>query len=511
MNLLLLFGGGLFLLIVGTLLGRYYAPDKRPLHQAAKEGRSYARGLVDVLEGKDDAAIEELKRALRENTKTVEAYFALGALFRNRGEYERAVRVHQTILVRRDIDKKTRLAVDYQLALDFRAAGFPRRAVRALEWVIAHDRKHVDALSDLAALYETLGSWERAAGVHAKLGKLERKRRDGVVAHLMAQRAQELIEAGDLKAARRALRRAVSADSNAAKVRSHATQAPNMRSHATQAPNMRSHATQAPNMRSHATQAPNMRSHATQAPNMRSHATQAPNMRSHATQAPNMRSHATQAPNMRSHATQAPNMRSHATQAPNMRSHATQAPNMRSHATQAPHVLHVVALFEQASKKTDVAAKTWKKALTAAPDFASFFVPRLEVVLFELERLFELRELLEQLMARHPGNVHLRLAHARLLAKSDADEARVALVELLDDYPRLLPARKEAARLVLASGDDEAIRQALEELLQVLSSADHGYRCKVCGHADRELFWRCPSCGSWDGLAVAWGRRADER
>ncbi len=126
MNLLLLVGIGMLLLVAGTLLGRFYIPDRRPLKQAAKEGRSYIRGLVGVLDGDNDAAISELAQALKSSGGSVEAYFALGTLFRRRNEFERAVRVHQAILLRRRLPKAAQLKAHHQLALDFRAAGFER-------------------------------------------------------------------------------------------------------------------------------------------------------------------------------------------------------------------------------------------------------------------------------------------------------------------------------------------------------------------------------------------------
>lgn len=391
MNLVLLVAGALFLLLVGTLLGRYYAPDKRPLKRAAREGRSYVRGLVEVLEGKDEAAISEITKALRENTKTVEAYFALGALFRNKGEHERAVRVHQTILVRRDIDRGTRLRVHYQLALDFRAASFPRRAVKALEYVIAHDKKHVAALTDLADLYERVEAWDRAAAIQLRLGKLQKRDNRRHVAHLLARHAQVLLDEGEKGKGRKALRRAISADATSV------------------------------------------------------------------------------------------------------------------------HVLAVLADFERRQGKQAAAVQAWQKALDRAPDLAAYFVPRIEAALFELERLGELDGILDRLVAAHPDNVHLRLSQARVVAKRDPQGALGALMGLLDDHPNLLPARKEAARIVLSQGDATAIQSAFEDLLALLGRADRGYRCSACGQASADLFWRCPSCGSWDAVSVAWGRRATER
>jgi lipopolysaccharide assembly protein B len=210
-NLVLLVGVAALLLAVGLLLGRYYAPDRRPLQRAAEEGRAYVRGLVEVLEGHRDEAIAEIAEALKKNTKTVEAYFALGTLFRSRGEHERAVRVHQALLMRRDLDKATRLRVHLQLALDFKEAGFPRRAAKALEAVVTQDKKQVAALAELARMYERAGEWEKAALAERRLGKLSGKETGPRQAHLYARLAEQELEGGSLDDARRALKRALAA------------------------------------------------------------------------------------------------------------------------------------------------------------------------------------------------------------------------------------------------------------------------------------------------------------
>jgi lipopolysaccharide biosynthesis regulator YciM len=390
MNLLLLVGAAFVLLVVGTLLGRYYTPDRRPLQRAAEEGRAYVRGLVEMLEGHEDQAIAEITEALKRNTKTVEAYFALGTLFRNRGEHERSVRVHQTILMRRDLDSQTRLRTYHQLALDFRAAGFPRRAVRALELVVTQDKKQTAALQELAVLYETAGEWERAALAHRRVGKLTGRDTTALQAHLFAELAHRALVQGDLPAARRALKRAVSASSESV------------------------------------------------------------------------------------------------------------------------HALHVLALYQERKGNDTAAAAAWQRAMRLTPDLAGFFAPPLEMALFRLGRLETIDRLLQELLEQHPGNVHLRLAHARFDAKRNPERALAEVTRLLDDSPNLIPAWREKARLLLERGDLERIRKGFEELTALLQKADRGYRCAACGHCTEELFWRCPPCGAWDSVRASFGRRAGE-
>lgn len=150
-------------LAVGLLMGRYYVPDDRMLRRTARQSRSYMRTVAHLIARDRDAAVAELRKVVEENVDEIEPYFALGALFRARGEHERAIRVHQALAVREKDQRKLRGRAMFELALDFRAAGMPRRATRALEEVIADEPGHVEALRAVAALYEEQGHFEQAA------------------------------------------------------------------------------------------------------------------------------------------------------------------------------------------------------------------------------------------------------------------------------------------------------------------------------------------------------------
>jgi len=150
-------------LAVGLLMGRYYVPDDRMLRRTARQSRSYMRTVAHLIARDRDAAVTELRKVVEENVDEIEPYFALGALFRARGEHERAIRVHQALAVREKDQRKLRGRAMFELALDFRAAGMPRRATRALEEVIADEPGHVEAWRAVAALYEEQGHFEQAA------------------------------------------------------------------------------------------------------------------------------------------------------------------------------------------------------------------------------------------------------------------------------------------------------------------------------------------------------------
>lgn len=203
---LILFLLGFGALAAGVLIGRYYVPDDRMVRRTARHSRAYMRAINHLLARDKDAAIEELRQVVQENIDEIEPYFALGALFRSRGEWERAIRVHQAIELREASSKKLRLRARYELGLDFRAAGMPRRATRAMEDCLAADTKHEGALRALCGLYEEQSRFGEAASAWTRLHKL---RGDGPRArehHLLVAAAQRAIGAGDLDSAKRLLR-----------------------------------------------------------------------------------------------------------------------------------------------------------------------------------------------------------------------------------------------------------------------------------------------------------------
>ncbi len=195
-------------LAAGVLIGRYYVPDDRQLRRTAKHSRAYMRALSALITRDHDTVVDELRTVVEENVEDVEPYFALGALFRSRGEFERAIRVHQALAVRERDKRKLKQRALYELALDFRGAGMPRRATRALEQVLLEEPDHESALRVLAALYEEQSRFNEAADLWARLGKQRDEDTSDREHHLLVAAGQLALGREDLDSARQLLRTA---------------------------------------------------------------------------------------------------------------------------------------------------------------------------------------------------------------------------------------------------------------------------------------------------------------
>ena len=80
--------------------------------------KAYFKGLNYLLNEQQDQAIDAFIEAVQKDPDTSELHFALGNLFRRRGEYERAVRVHEHLLSRADLSNSDRERAQHALSLD---------------------------------------------------------------------------------------------------------------------------------------------------------------------------------------------------------------------------------------------------------------------------------------------------------------------------------------------------------------------------------------------------------
>lgn len=130
--------------------------------------KAYFRGLNFLLNEQQDQAIDAFIEAVQNDPDTSELHFALGNLFRRRGEYERAVRVHEHLLSRADLSRADRQRAQHALALDFLKAGLLDRAEEALR-KLEGSAYEEQALLALLAIYERSRDWVQASEIARKL------------------------------------------------------------------------------------------------------------------------------------------------------------------------------------------------------------------------------------------------------------------------------------------------------------------------------------------------------
>ena len=166
--------------------------DLRQLRLESRQTpKAYFKGLNHLLNEQQDQAIDAFIEAVQHDPDTSELHFALGNLFRRRGEYERAVRVHQHLLSRGDLAQSDRDRAQHALALDYLKAGLLDRAEDALnqlEGTAFESQAHLALLS----IYERSRDWEKASRIASKLNDTEQGSFVGRLAHYLCEQADAL-------------------------------------------------------------------------------------------------------------------------------------------------------------------------------------------------------------------------------------------------------------------------------------------------------------------------------
>ena len=124
--------------------------------------RSYFKGLNFLLNEQPDKAIEAFIEVVKVDPETIELHFALGSLFRRRGEYDRAIRMHQNLLERADLAGEQKLQAQMELGQDYLKAGILDRA----EEVFSRLEKTAQAMAARRALLRDLRAGEGLAARH---------------------------------------------------------------------------------------------------------------------------------------------------------------------------------------------------------------------------------------------------------------------------------------------------------------------------------------------------------
>ncbi len=204
-------------LALGWILGRGMAKHKRHLYSQQSLSRDYFVGLDHLLNENTDEAIESFIRALEVNSETIPAHLALAKLFRRKGDVQRAINIHQTLLARPDLSRPDSLRIQMALAIDYDALGLLDRAENLLIDIIKQNPPRIirkKTLTLLTRLYEKESEWQQALDTAAKLGSDHSDDLWHDLAHYCCELAEKSMLKQDYKSAATFLKQSLGFDAN---------------------------------------------------------------------------------------------------------------------------------------------------------------------------------------------------------------------------------------------------------------------------------------------------------
>lgn len=205
----------LFLAVgIGWFLGRRERQQSERLPQLTLH-KEYFAGLDYLLSEKTDEAIESFIRALEINSDTVPAHIALAKLFRRKGDVDRAIQIHQTLLARPDLTRADFLRIQMALARDYFAVGLFDRAENLLQEINEQkppQETRQKALTLLTKLYEKEREWEKALTVSRQLAVNETRELHVELGHYCCELARKQLEQKSFRRANEYLSQALAYD-----------------------------------------------------------------------------------------------------------------------------------------------------------------------------------------------------------------------------------------------------------------------------------------------------------
>ena len=180
----------IILAATGWALGYFSERDEQPPLNI-----DYLKGLNFLLNEQTDQAVDHFLKMVRVDDTTIETHFALGNLFRKRGEVYRAIKIHQNIIARPDITEEQRNQAFYSLAKDYLHAGLFDRA--EVLFIRLNDKSEFmsESLKNLISIYEQEKEWSKAIEIAKKLNKLYYDDSlDMQISHYHCESAEEAID-----------------------------------------------------------------------------------------------------------------------------------------------------------------------------------------------------------------------------------------------------------------------------------------------------------------------------
>jgi len=174
--------------------------------------RAWRRSLRAAVAEDWPTAETWLERIVEANSKDLDAVHALARLYRQHGAMGRALRMHQNLLLRSDLNRNARAEVLLELARDFQAGGYKERAAATYEELLGLQPRNAEVLERLVALLHELKEFPRALALVRRLRRRNRETGSRLELEVLLSQAQFLREEGDHDGARRSIKRCLRRD-----------------------------------------------------------------------------------------------------------------------------------------------------------------------------------------------------------------------------------------------------------------------------------------------------------
>lgn len=187
---------------------------RRRFHRKKKFSSKYFQGLNYLLNDEQDKALDIFLHLVEVDWDTIDTSLALASIFRRKGEIDKSIKLHQSLLARPSLPPDYKPRVLLELGRDYLLAGWLDRAEGLFMETLDDKAYAVDALQSLQHIYQTEQDWQKAIQTAWKQQKLSDKNIKPVIAHYYCELSEKATADDDIKEAEVLANQALSADAN---------------------------------------------------------------------------------------------------------------------------------------------------------------------------------------------------------------------------------------------------------------------------------------------------------
>ena len=203
----ILYLSSIFLLF--ALMGYLYIKFFDSEDNDKKINPDYLTGLKYLLNEESDKAINLFSNIIEIDDDTIQTHLALGVLFRRQGKIDKAIKLHENIISKPDLEENYYFQTLSELGENYYAAGIYDKAEEIflkLKEVKAHK---ISSLEKLIKIYEYLCQWEQALKNLEELSIVDNENNlINSTSHYYCQLSQESIDNNNLDKAEAYLKKA---------------------------------------------------------------------------------------------------------------------------------------------------------------------------------------------------------------------------------------------------------------------------------------------------------------
>jgi lipopolysaccharide biosynthesis regulator YciM len=207
----------LWLLLPVAAASGWYAASRESNRRAKRLSSissDYFKGLNYLINEQPDKAIEVFIKMVEVDEDTLETHMALGYLFRRRGEVDRAIRIHQNLLARQNLDSELRTLALLELGEDYTKAGLFDRAESLFQELIDMNELVGPSLKHLRDIYQQEKDWEKAIDTCERIEKVTGEPMNSIIAQYYCEIVENLIQQNNMKIAGDIVKKALKHDAS---------------------------------------------------------------------------------------------------------------------------------------------------------------------------------------------------------------------------------------------------------------------------------------------------------